>query len=203
MCRNDIHFLMTTKTTQKLLLGLVAITVVFLAGSIDYAYANHGVGSGAWDHDNVDYDCLSSLNNLTFETGSGCTDFATAVNTWNNISGSKLVFDEVSSNEDMTVGAANLSGVFGQNSLHIEGGDILDSDILFNTDYTWGDKDSADWWKWWVDTDYISVATHESGHSVRMVHDSGSTLMKNGHNAGDVYRTPSAHDKSTVEDKYP
>lgn len=194
---------MTLETKQKLLLAILSIATIASVSSMNEAYANHGVGSGSWDHDDVDYDCLTSLGNLSVETGDPCPDFATAVDTWNDITSSNLVFDEVSSNEDMTVGAAYLaSGDFGQNSISLSGGDILDSDILFNTDYEWGDKDGADWWKWWVEVDYISVATHESGHSIRLVHDSGSTLMKDGHNEGDVYRTPSAHDISSVQAKY-
>lgn len=193
---------MTLHTKQKLLV-LLSAAVITSFGFTDTAHASHGVGSGAWDHNDVSYDCLNSLDDMTTESGtSPCSDFATAVEVWNGITSSFLIFDEVSSDADMTVGAANLaSGIWGQNTVTLLGGTIIDSAIQFNTDHTWGDRVGDDWWKWWV-KDYLSTAIHESGHSIRLAHDADSELMKDGHSLGDVYRTPSSHDISAVQEKY-
>ena len=107
---------MTLETKQKLLVMLGVVTTLSM-GIPGSAYANHGVGSGAWNHDDVDYDCLGSLNDMTTEDGTDpCNDFATAVEVWNDISSSDLEFDEVSSNPDMTVGAESMGeGIWATN----------------------------------------------------------------------------------------
>ncbi len=140
------------------------------------------MGSGAWIHNDVDYRCLDSLDDLNTESSvNPCEDFATAVSVWNSIPSSNLVFDEVSSGEDMTVGADDLpSNMWARNVLKISGPAIVDSDIMFNTDHSWGDRVSVDWWKWWV-KDYQSTAIHEAGHSIRLTHDDTSELMRDGH----------------------
>ncbi len=77
------------------------------------------------------------------------------------------------------------------------------ANINFNTDHTWSDRVSDDAWSIWQYYDFISVATHETSHSVRLVHDSESILMKRSHSLGQVYRDLSSHDENAVESKYP
>jgi len=193
---------MTLNMKQKLLvLGTVAACLA-VPGSV---HANHGTGTGSWNHDDVGYTCLSSVNLMPVEPGTDpCDDFATAVDVWNSIPASNLEFDEVSSSTaDMTIGAASLdSGTWGINQVVMHGGTMVDSDIKFNYNVHWGDRAGADWWKFWV-KDYLSTAAHEAGHAIRLAHDPNSELMSGGHSIGDIYRTPTAHDISTVEQKYP
>lgn len=188
---------MTTITTKKLLLGFLGITAIGLIGSMNTADAAHGLGS--WDHDDIEYDCLSSLLNLTFETGSPCSDVSVSV--WDNISNSDLDFQLVSSGGDMTVGSQNLVDDWAVNTVGFVDDEVVDSDIVFNTDHTWGDRVGSDWWKWWV-KDYKSTAIHEFGHAISLDHDANSDLMHDGHDIGDIYRTPSAHDIAVVQGLY-
>lgn len=192
---------MTMNTRKQLLLGLLVIATVGSFGLSNQAFASHGLGS--WTHDTIDFKCLASIANLvTSSAVDSCGDLTTAVAVWNNVD-SELYFNYVVSGEDMTVGSANLdSGTYGVNALTFSGGDVIDSDISFNTDYEWGDKAGADWWTWWHH-DYLSVAIHEFGHAVSMDHDSNSNLMKDSHSFGSVYRTPSSHDEDVVEGYYP
>ena len=183
---------------------MLGMVIAFSLAVSDSAYANHGVGAGIWDHNDVGYACLSSVNLMPVESGTDpCDDFAIGVDIWNDISSSNLEFDEVSSNAaDMTVGASGLdSGTWANNRIELQGGTIIDSDIRFNYNVDWGDRADADWWKWWV-KDYMSTAIHEAGHSIRLTHDSNSELMRGSHGIGDIYRTPSSHDISTVQGKY-
>ncbi len=194
---------MILNTKQKLLVLGMAAACLSVPGS---AHANHGVGAGSWNHDDVGYACLSSVNLMPVESSTDpCDDFATAVDVWNSIPSSSLEFDEVlSSTANMTVGASSLySGTWAVNQVVIQGGTtIVDSDIRFNYNVHWGDRAGADWWKFWV-KDYLSTAIHETGHAIRLVHDPNSELMRGSHGIGEIYRTPSEHDVSTVEGKYP
>ena len=195
---------MTTKTTT-MLLGIV--TALTLGISSPMVYANHGVGSGSWADGDVTYECLTSLDDLsTTSNVDPCPDIATAVGAWNAVATSTFDLNEVSSNGESTYGSANLaSGVRGENSNTVSnsGGPTMDyADISFNTDHNWSDRVGGDSWKFWECYDFISVATHESGHTVRLVHDSGSTLMKSSHSCGEVYRTLATHDDDAVDAKY-
>ncbi|MCE2507204.1 MAG: matrixin family metalloprotease [Nitrosopumilaceae archaeon] len=195
---------MTRNTNKTMLLGIVTALAIGL--SMPSAFANHGVGSGSWADGNVTYECLTSLGSLsTTSNVDPCPDIATAVTAWNNVN-STFDLNEVGSNGESTYGSADLaSGTRGQNSNTVSnsGGSVMDyADISFNTDHNWSDRVGGDSWKFWECYDFISVATHESGHTVRLTHDSTSTLMKATHSCGEVYRTLASHDTSTVETKY-
>ena len=123
------------------------------------------------------------------------------MNVWNGID-SDLEFDEVSANPDMTDGTdLTGEGIWATSQVTRSGGVITDSDIKFNTRHTWGGRAGDDWWKFRV-KDYLSTAIHGAGRSIRPTHDSGSELVKSGHGIGDICRMPSAHDMSTVQEKY-
>ena len=184
--------------------------MVVLINTVNPVYASHGdLEDGVWDHDAIDWKCLTTTLDLPMEgTWTPCGEINSIESVWNNISNSDFELDQVSSGQDFTIGAED----FGNSDWGITYRTIGSSpnyyltnvSIEFNTDLggdKWGDKAGADWWKWWV-KDFKSTAIHEFGHTVRLAHDSGSTLMKSNHNIGDVYRTPSAHDTAEVQDKY-
>ena len=193
---------MTRKTTTILL----SIVTVLIVGVTVPAYANHGTGSGSWTDGSVTYNCRDSLDNLrTTSSVNPCSDIADAVEAWNGVN-STFELTEVQSNGESTYGAKNLpSGTraVNSNTVSSSGGSIMTyADISFNTDHTWADRVGGDWWKVWLCYDFKSVATHESGHTVRLTHDSDSTLMKGSHSCGEIYRTLSDHDEESVEAKY-
>lgn len=193
---------MNGKTT----IVLAVVTVLMVVG-IAPAYANHGVGSGSWTDGTVTYHCMDTLDDLTTTSSvDPCRDIAEAVGAWNGVD-SSFELREVQSDGESTYGALDLeSYVRGQNSntVSTSGGLAMTyADISFNTDHTWADRVGGDWWKVWLCHDFISVAAHESGHTVRLAHDSGSALMRGTHGCGEVYRTLSDHDRASVEEKYP
>ena len=194
---------MTRKTTT-ILLDILTTLAIGITAPI---YANHGVGSGSWSDGSVTYHCMDSLDDLSVTSNvNPCSDIAEAVEAWNDVNSSFELIG-VQSNGESTYGADDLpSKARGRNSNTITdtGGSVMTyADISFNTDHTWADRVGGDWWKVWLCHDFISVATHESGHTVRLTHDPDSTLMKRAHSCGEIYRTLSDHDDASVEAKYP
>ena len=161
-----------TKTTTAILLGIV--TTLTLGISSPMVYANHGVGTGSWSDGNVTYECLTSLSSLsTTASVDPCPDIATAVTAWNNVATSSFYLNEVSSSGESTYGSANLaSGTRGENSNTVSnsgGSTMTYADISFNTDHNWSDRVGGDSWNIFECYDFKSVATHESGHTVRLL----------------------------------
>ena len=192
------------RMTTTILLGIIATLTIGITAP---SYANHGTGGGSWSDGSVTYHCMDSLGNLsTTSNVDPCSDIVEAVEAWNDVD-SSFELSEVQSNGESTYGAKNLAsktrGV-NSNTVSNSGGSVMTyADISFNTDHTWADRVGGDWWKVWLCYDFISVATHESGHTVRLAHDSTSTLMKKSHSCGEVYQTLSDHDEDAVEAKYP
>ncbi|MCY4492077.1 MAG: matrixin family metalloprotease [Thaumarchaeota archaeon] len=191
-----------TRTT--ILLGIMVAFAICVTAP---AYANHGTGSGSWLDGSVTYHCMDTLDDLsTTSNVYPCSDIAEAVKAWNDVD-SSFELSKVQSNGESMYGAKNLaSQIRGINSNTVSnsgGATMTYADISFNTDHMWADRVGNDWWKVWLCYDFISVATHESGHTIRLTHDSASTLMKSSHSCGEVYRTLSNHDEAAVEAKYP
>ena len=179
---------------------LTIISVVSLS-TASYGFAAHG--GPTWDNANVKYKCMNSLSNVNVESGTdACGTLVSSAAIWNGISNSNLNFYEVSSSEDyqihgVSMGAGTVGFTYGTPGT----GPYTDADTWINTNKDFGDKAGADWWKWWG-IDQISTTGHEFGHTIKLNHDADSDIMQETHEF-DVHRTPSAHDISVVQGKYP
>lgn len=188
---------MTKKTTLTTLFAITVLTTVIAVNSINLADAAHNWFQPKWATDSHDYTCESGLDNLSTSYIDTCDDLQDAADVWNDVVNSDwdLTYD---SNGEIPIDASNLAtGVLATTTT--TGSPITSASIDFNTDVTFTDSNIAT-----SGFDYESVAIHEMGHLLHLVHEpfNSSSPMYNEIDEDTVKRTLASHDVDVIRDMY-
>ncbi len=153
------------------MIGCATLIVITLICNVTEAFEINKTFSGKeikWFHFNVSY-----YINATGGPYGSAKAITASMQTWTDVSGSDLVFLDAGATSStnwgendgkniVCFGSITDAGVLAQNVLWYESssGKILDSDIQFNTNFSWNTDGSS------TDYDIQNVGTHEFGHSV-------------------------------------
>lgn len=190
-------FLMTKNNYLTTILAITALATIVSVSAVNQADAAHNWFQPTWSSGTHDYDCEAGLDNLDTNYIDACDNLQDAADVWNDVSNSDWDLTEDASGE-IPIDAENLAtGVLA--TATTTGSPITSATIDFNTDYTFTDSTQDT-----TDFDYETVAIHEMGHLLHLVHEpfNSSSPMYYAIPEDTVKRTLASHDIDVIRDMY-